>query len=195
MVLNTYKPEHIPILTNANGRVDRNFFFLYGENTEVFQSCGLTWRNQFYLFGGANEKRQVAKLSSCKLERVGQLDFDLDKGGCANLNDEKIYLCFGLEQNTKKCRYATDPLESFALIEETSHSHSNTRIAASKSKCITQNTGIIIVLSKADILAVGGGGSEPNKEAELLLTERNRWISLQEYPYVKGINYRAVTLY
>ena len=134
LVLNTYKPEHIPILTNANGRVDRNFFFLYGEKTEVFQSCGLTWRNQFYLFGGTNEKRQVSKLSSCKLERVGELDFDLDKGGCANLNDEKIYLCFGLEQNTKKCRYATDPLEKFSLIEQTSHSHSNTRIAASKSK-------------------------------------------------------------
>ena len=33
--------------------------FEFGPNTDVYQSCSVTFRGHFYLFGGGNEPRQV----------------------------------------------------------------------------------------------------------------------------------------
>jgi len=36
--------------------------FIYGENTDIYRSCSVTYKNNFYLFGGLYEKRQVLKI-------------------------------------------------------------------------------------------------------------------------------------
>ena len=135
LILSTRFPEHVPIITNTTGRSDRNFFFLYEDETQVSGSCGVTWRNQLFIFGGNNHTRQISKLSSCKLEKVAELDFDFHIGGCASQSDEKIWICFGREEsNFKKCRFSYDPKTNFTLINDSLYTHGNTRIAASDSR-------------------------------------------------------------
>ena len=51
------KSYDVPVLTNANGKDDRDIDFIMGENTDVFYSCSLTWRGEHYVFGGYNYKR------------------------------------------------------------------------------------------------------------------------------------------
>ena len=81
LVLSTYNMYTVPLLTDSEGRDDRNFFFMYGEATEAYHSCGLTFQNEFYMFGGWSHKTQISKITKCRLERVGSLTFDLRRGG------------------------------------------------------------------------------------------------------------------
>ena len=63
LILNTYQPNvygsNPPVITNASGRVDKNFEFLFGQDTEVYHSCGLTWRGDFYVFGGYKKSLRI----------------------------------------------------------------------------------------------------------------------------------------
>ena len=135
LVLSTSHRNNPPVITNGNGRFDtNNFLFMYGENTWAHYSCSLTYQNQFYLFGGdQGYARQISKLNGCSIERIGDLAFESVWGGCANVNDERIYLCFSRDKSDYKvCRYATDPLGEFTLAEQSIHPHQGIRIAASK---------------------------------------------------------------
>ena len=118
---------------------------LYGEDTEVFYSCSISWRNQFFVFGGFSPslKRQISKLVGCKLSRVGTLDFDHSYGGCASLADNQVFLCFDYirSEDYRKCRVASDPLGDFTVVSRSSFDHRYTRVASSDSKfyCKTLN--------------------------------------------------------
>ena len=47
-------------------------------------SCSITWRNEYYIFGGAGDnKRQISKLAGCQLSSIGALPFDFYAGGCS----------------------------------------------------------------------------------------------------------------
>ena len=53
------------IITNAVGQVEHplsDFMFLYGPGTEIDMSCSLTWRGEFYVFGGNAQSTQISKL-------------------------------------------------------------------------------------------------------------------------------------
>ena len=79
------------------------------------------------------------KLNKCKLERVGSLDFPHRYGGCANVNDDSIYLCFSKEDSDlKRCRKGRNPLGSFEQISNSNFEHNNTRIAANEGKLVVQ---------------------------------------------------------
>ena len=56
--------------------------FDFGYGTDVEKSCSLQWQNQYYVFGGHNEKRQVSMVNGNRLERKATLDFNLNAGGC-----------------------------------------------------------------------------------------------------------------
>ena len=123
------------MITNANGKADENFYFRLGENTSVYQSCSMMFKNQFYIFGGeilyGGDNRQISRLSECHLQRVGTLDFTHHAGACTAVSDTKVYLCFDWISGRNKCRYADDPLNTFTEAGSSVYSHAVTNIAAS----------------------------------------------------------------
>ena len=134
LVLNTYNGWRLPILVDVNGRNDGNIFMVFDEDTEVRNSCSLTWRGEFFVFGG-NQKRQISKLTGCRLSLIGTLAFDHYIGTCSNVGGQAIYLCFNANNadDYKKCRSATDPLGNFIEVPLSTFEHRDTRIASSKS--------------------------------------------------------------
>ena len=136
LVLNTYNKANVPIITNASGREDRNFYFLYDENTEAVHSCGLTWRGQYYIFGGSSKKTQISKVIGCQLKLIGELSFDHNHGACASVADNKIFLCFNDESGDyKKCRMCSSPIGKPQELVESVDNHRRISIAASQCKC------------------------------------------------------------
>ena len=61
------------MLTNWNGKDDRDINFSYGQNTEVSYACSMTWRNEHYVFGGNTLKRQISKIIGCELKNIGEI--------------------------------------------------------------------------------------------------------------------------
>ena len=103
------------------------------ENTEVYGSCSVTYRNKYYVFGGKVKMRQISEVAECKLRRIGSLDFDHSWAACSNVDNQKLYLCFD-ELDSKRCRSADDPLGKFSEIVSSSYNHKKTKTAASPSK-------------------------------------------------------------
>ena len=133
LILNTYKSGKV-LVTDGLGNT-RKPRFTFGQNTGAKTSCGLTWRNDFYVYGGySNTLRQISKVNGCRLERISNLDFDFNYGGCAVDFNDRIYLCFNYESSSdyKKCRVSNTPTNGFGLIQETRYEHRYTRINTSK---------------------------------------------------------------
>ena len=133
LILNTYWELHTPILTDNSGRYDINFLMVYGDETSAFRSCSVQWRNEMYIFGGKdNFSRQISKLEGCEILRVGTLGFDLKKGACTTIGDRRLYLCFNYTANdSRTCRFASGPLDTFTATESSIFEHQGIRIAAS----------------------------------------------------------------
>ena len=126
------------MLTDDSGKDDRDVNFVIDDDVEVYQSCSLTWRGEHFVFGGWNKRNQIAKIVGCELKNVGELPFEHRYGGCANMADNRVYLCFSYTSSDlsewKKCRVAISPLSEFEEITQSYESHVDTRIAASESK-------------------------------------------------------------
>ena len=134
LVLSTYTRKHLPLITNAQGRKDYDIDFQYGDGTEVISSCSLTWQGEFYVFGGSSKRRQISKLEGCELKQIGRLESLFVSGACANLANEKIYLCFSVYPDKDEyytCRVGTSPTGSFEKVQNSANDHDMTRIAAS----------------------------------------------------------------
>ena len=130
-----------PVITDANGLQDLNVTVTFDENTAIYSSCTMTFMNEFYVFGGnsaySGDRRQISKLVGCQLQRIGTLEFDHDRGACANVNDNKIYLCFNnnsLYNDSKRCMIASTPEGQYSEAALTEYEHRQTSIAASSSK-------------------------------------------------------------
>lgn len=134
LILSTYDPSNVPLITNASGHVDSDLTFKL--EAEVNFSCGLTFRGEHFVFGGSTKTTQIAKIDGCQLKTVGQLKFQYYKGACANIAEENIYLCFNADDSFdfKKCRKATSPLGKFEEVTPSNAGHQNIRIGASQSK-------------------------------------------------------------
>ena len=131
-------PEKPVLITNVAGKIEypgEDFDFQIGDDTEVYHSCSITWRSQFFLFGGEKEKTQISTITGCKLDRIGTLSFELDFGGCANINDETIYLCFSItEGDSRKCRIGQSPVGDFSGIDDSSYQHGGMKLGVSEGK-------------------------------------------------------------
>ena len=119
-----------PVITDTSGYVRRNVRFNYEENTEIFNSCGLTWKSRYYVFGGETFQRQISRIDNCALKSVGQLPFNFEAGACTNVVDTKIYLCFDSEDN-KRCFQASSPTGSYQKITSSVNDHASVRIGSS----------------------------------------------------------------
>ena len=103
--------------------------FEFGDDTEVFLSCSLQWKNQYYVFGGLNEKTQVSMVIDFRLERKGRLAFNFDIGGCTVLEQLIIVLCF-TDKEGKLCRQSKTPLGQFTNLPNSNYKHQGTRFAS-----------------------------------------------------------------
>ena len=132
LAINTYLSNKRAVLITSDGYSEPPFDF--GTATSVHRSCSVTFRNNFYIFGGADSyNRQVSQLSVNRLERIGTLDFNLYTGACAVINDDQIYLCFDY-YDEKQCRFSSGPLNVFHKIAKSAQQHRLISIAASHSK-------------------------------------------------------------
>ena len=53
----------------------------------------MLYQDQVYVLGGAQQKRQISRLTGCEIERLGSTQFDFSFGACG-VFDEKVLLCF-----------------------------------------------------------------------------------------------------
>ena len=187
LVLNTYKSNKAVLISDDSYSEPK---FEYRSQTSVYKSCSLTFRNHFYVFGGMNSfNKQVSQLSGNKLERIGDLDFKLRSGACANVNNEYVYLCFhwGSYDDLRQCRYSSGVKKTFRKTDKSVDRHGATSIAASASK---HKSSYPICLSfLAYILAVGhfADSSYKHSRAELFDSRSGTWLSVANYPYVIGL--------
>lgn len=49
------------LLIDDETGIARKIDFRYGNNTEVRESCGITWKNKHYIFGGELHGRQISE--------------------------------------------------------------------------------------------------------------------------------------
>ena len=140
LILSTYKPESVPVLTNAAGRDDKDFNFEIDEEAEVNYSCSLTWQNELYVFGGLKKRTQISKVQSCRLEPIGDLKFEHLYGDCVNVAGKKVVLCFNNRSSEwKKCRMASSPTGRFREMAPSQYEHGVTRIATNDGEFIKQS--------------------------------------------------------
>ena len=133
------------MLTDLTGAEITDFDFTYDEETEVFRSCSVVWQNENYIFGGNSKRRQIAKIDGCRLRHIGELAFDHTNGGCANVNNQKILLCFNWDSSDgDKCRSLTSPTGSYQDVQRSNYKHRYTKIAASDSKLFCSKQKFII---------------------------------------------------
>ena len=113
LVLNTKSLSNKPLLIDSNGEL--NEYLSFQNHAHVYGACSLTWKNEHYVFGGRIKKTQISKIVKCSLQPIGHLramgTFPHYHGGCANMNDQYIYLCFSSEhkQDIRKCHVANNP--------------------------------------------------------------------------------------
>ena len=107
--------------------------FTYDANAEVYASCSVTWRNNYYVFGGLNKKRQISQIIGTQHTFIGMLTFDHYIAACSIMAADKIVLCFDYF-NSKRCRVALNPLGPFNEIQLSNHEHRHTQTAASRCK-------------------------------------------------------------
>ena len=132
LAINTYKGNKQAVAINYAGGY-KTIDFRFDDDTEVNTSCSVKWRNRMIVFGGKNDKNSEVK--SCRLTRIGTLEFNLHVGACANMDDVTIFLCFDcLTAEGKVCRVANDPLGTFSKVANSHFHHYYTRTTSSQCK-------------------------------------------------------------
>ena len=135
LILNTFSGENRPLVIDGYGESISDVSFTF-QGTQAYKSCSLTWKGQMLVFGGDENKTQIAKINKCKLEQIGSLDFNHYYGACTVGSDGDIYLCFNADDSNdyEKCRKSSDPTGLFSEIPLTKYEHRYTRIASSNGK-------------------------------------------------------------
>ena len=77
LVLNSLDGWKPAMLINNKGDQAELSCFERDEATEAVKSCSINWQNQWYVFGGESNKRQITKLHGHKLERLGFFFFSM----------------------------------------------------------------------------------------------------------------------
>ena len=183
--MNTAQTASVPLITNAAGDVDFDFYFSFDDDVEVYKSCSIMWGNEVYVYGGDSQGTQISKITDCRLERVGELALKHRFGDCVNVADELIYLCFD-DYNTKRCRVGSSPIGQFNdEITPSNYSHQWTRIATNNGELKKRFQAKVILIS--DVIIAVGSGSPDHTNAELLSVNDNIWEDIDKYPFVMGL--------
>ena len=123
------------------GKQSTSLNFNISDKTEVYFSCGITFKGRFFIYGGDRHshaairdyRSQIAKVKGCSLETVGTLDFYFRARGCTNANNQ-ILLCFGktYSGDERRCHSSMRPKGPFTTTGRSIYAHKYTRIASSK---------------------------------------------------------------
>ena len=106
------------------------------ENISIWQSCSVSFRDEFYFYGGI-DSRQIVSLRCNKngFQRLGKLKFDFVDGSCI-ANKQLIFACFGNE-NRHQCYKSKYPVpfswwEWFTVVPPTEALHILGTVAVSE---------------------------------------------------------------
>ena len=101
----------------------------FASNQTLTESCHVTFRNQFFIFGGNQNETKIAQVDDCEVKTVGELPFSFRRGLCT-ANQNEIYLCFGYG-SSMSCRVANKALNFTSSVSSTTNSmHSDGALAA-----------------------------------------------------------------
>ena len=109
--------------------------FTIADDVEVDGSCAVTYKDQFFVYGGQTHKRQIAKVTNKSLINVGSLPFDFRKGGCSSTTN-KIILCFHWHDDLRTCYQTTNPTGQFKQTTKSLHQHGAIKFTSSECKSI-----------------------------------------------------------
>ena len=115
-----------PRLIDTVGELSTTFNF---DGHELYRSCGVTFRNKGFIFGGEVNKRQILQLDDCGLVNIGSTPFDYDFGACCS-TDEVILLCFDVNY-LKRCLQASVQTGPWIELAKSSYEHKQVSIATS----------------------------------------------------------------
>ena len=140
LVLNSRNGWKPALIVDSNGRQDELGCFAHDQNAEVLRACSVTWQNEFYIFGGELNNRQISKLIGYNLKVVGSLAFDHYWATCTNMANRKLFLCFNVaskliphSSDDKRCRWTNEPLGDFQQATLARYEHGGgARISSSK---------------------------------------------------------------
>ena len=94
LILNTFQPSHVPVLTDLNGNVNMNLTFEIENDAYVYNSCGVQFKGNFFIYGSLEgDRRQIAKVVDCALKRIDTLSFPFVEGACS-ANSNQVILWF-----------------------------------------------------------------------------------------------------
>ena len=96
---------------------------------EVYGSCGVTFKNNYYIFGGQYTSMRILQVSACYLINIGSLGF-YSSLGASGSNEDVMVLCFG-SGDMKSCRKASSPNGTWTEMALSTYEHRFTAIAAS----------------------------------------------------------------
>ena len=105
---------------------------------KIAGSCGVTFRNEYFIFGGSpkaevQNSRRILQLQDCGLIQINSdLSFDHRSGPCGSTN-EVIILCFNNDDpdDFKRCRQSSSPSGQWNELTFSTYSHHATAIAPS----------------------------------------------------------------
>ena len=101
---------------------------------DVYGSCGVTFHNKQYIFGGREKEtyRQVLQIEDCGLVNIGSIPFDLTTGACDSTASVMV-LCFHYWEvnDLKRCRKASSPYGPWTLMALSTYAHQSAKIATS----------------------------------------------------------------
>ena len=132
LILNS-QGSRVSVLTNLSGKTETNFGFTYEGGATVNTGCSLLWQNTYYMFGGYDNKYQIARLDDCQLTKIGDLSFSFYYGGCATV-DDKVYICFDYDYGKNVCHSSSSPTGIFNSLTNSTYNHDGTKIAAVERK-------------------------------------------------------------
>ena len=123
--------SHTPRLIGETGEITFGFDF---NDQKVQYACGVTHANNFFIYGGNENKQQILQVTNCSLSPIGTLPFNHTWAACDSTNGF-IILCFD-ENDAKQCRQATTPLGEWSDMALSTYHHKYTQIAASPGKLV-----------------------------------------------------------
>ena len=182
LILNTFQPSHVPVLTDLNGNVNMNLTFEIENDAYVYNSCGVQFKGSFFIYGSLEgDRRQIAKVVDCSLKRIDTLSFPFVEGACS-ANSNQVILCFHYFGDGKTCHTSNEPTGPFNSIPKSTEVHLQIRSAANESKQIY----LLPKNSISDIMLTCGSGYYPNghNKCEIYKINENKWDSITSYPSV-----------
>ena len=106
---------------------------------DLLDSCGLIFRNQYFIYGGVPQyevqtNRRILQLQDCGLIKIdSDLSFDHRAGACGSTK-KAIILCFNNDDpaDFDRCRQAASPSGPWSEMTFSTHEHHATSVAPSQ---------------------------------------------------------------